>query len=127
MTTANTTGIQLTYDESGKVSLHSSCVTDLNQPKFDADWQRRAFGLAVALSEFGHYAWVDFQQELIKSIGSWQDAPDDERGRWAYYEHWVTALETVVQGHGLLEDGYVNPEDRVDHDDHDENTQGRNR
>jgi len=39
--------------------LHPSCVTDLNQPTFDAEWQRRAFGLAVALAEFGHYPWAD--------------------------------------------------------------------
>jgi nitrile hydratase accessory protein len=110
---------QLSYEESGKVSFHDTCVTDLNQPEFDAEWQRRAFGLAVALSEFGHYAWQDFQQELIEAIGSWQDAPADARGRWEYYEHWVAALNTVVQRHGLLEDGYVNPEDR-DHDDHEQ-------
>ncbi|MGH3169712.1 MAG: nitrile hydratase accessory protein [Trebonia sp.] len=107
---------QLTYDESGRVSFHSTCATDPNQPVFDAEWQRRAFGLAVALSEFGHYAWADFQRELIASIGSWQEAPDDARGRWEYYQHWVQALDTVVSRHGLLEEGYVNPEDRDDHD-----------
>ena len=116
MTTAKTTDTRLDYDDSGRVSFHDTCVTDLNQPKFDADWQRRAFGLAVGLSEFGHYAWQDFQQELIAAIGSWQEAPDDERGRWEYYEHWVTALNNVIERHGLLEDGYVNPEDRADHD-----------
>jgi nitrile hydratase accessory protein len=111
---------ELNYDESGKVVFHDTCVTDVNQPKFDADWQRRAFGLAVALSEFGHYAWQDFQQELIKAIGSWQDAPDDERGRWEYYQHWVTALNIVIERHGLLEEGYINPEDREDHGDKDD-------
>src|SRR5262249_46788834 len=30
-------------------------------------------------AEFGHYPWEDFQRELIASIGSWQDAPDDAR------------------------------------------------
>ena len=94
---------------------HPSCVTDLNQPTFDAEWQRRAFGLAVALSEFGHYPWRDFQRELITEIGGWEQAPEDARGRWEYYEHWVAALENVVRGHGLLEDGYVNPEDRDEH------------
>ncbi|MEV0070649.1 MULTISPECIES: nitrile hydratase accessory protein [unclassified Amycolatopsis] len=102
----------LDYDETGHVKFHSSCSTDLEQPVFDAEWQRRAFGLAVALSEFGHYAWEDFQRELIAAIGSWQSAPDDEKGRWEYYRHWVTALDTVVRRHGLLEEGYVNPEDR---------------
>jgi nitrile hydratase accessory protein len=103
---------RVSYGENGRVSFHASCVADLHQPRFDAEWQRRAFGLAVALSEFGHYAWEDFQQELIAAIGSWQDAPGDARGRWEYYEHWVTALNTVVERHGLLKDGYVNPEDR---------------
>jgi nitrile hydratase accessory protein len=92
--------------------LHSSCVTDLHRPTFDEEWQRRAFGLAVALSEFGHYPWESFQQELIAAIGTWQDAPSDARGRWEYYEHWVAALQNVVQGHGILDDDYVNPEDR---------------
>jgi nitrile hydratase accessory protein len=94
------------------VRFHPSSVADRNQPVFDAEWQRRAFGLAVALSEFGHFPWEDFQRELIASIGSWQDAPDDARGRWEYYQHWVTALAVVIARHGLLDDGYVNPEDR---------------
>ena len=82
--------------------LHDTCVTDMNAPTFDADWQRRAFGVAVALSEFGHYEWADFQQELINSIGSWEAAPTDERARWEYYEHWLAALERVVVDHGLV-------------------------
>ena len=86
--------------DTSPAKLHPSCVTDLNQPVFDEEWQRRAFGLAVALSEFGHYPWVDFQKELISAIGTWENAPDDARGRWNYYEHWVTALGTVVRSTG---------------------------
>lgn len=97
-----------------EAGFHPSCVTDRARPTFDADWQRRAFGLAVALSEFGHYPWDAFQQELIDAIGSWQDAPADARDRWEYYRHWVTALGSVVEKNGLLEDGYVDPADRVD-------------
>jgi len=98
---------------SEKFQFHPSSVTDPNQPVFDEDWQRRAFGLAVALSEFGHYPWQTFQQELITSIGQWQEAPDDQQGRWEYYTHWVAALERVVASTGMLRDGYVNPEDRA--------------
>jgi nitrile hydratase accessory protein len=94
--------------------FHPSCIADLNRPVFDADWQRRAFGLAVALSEFGHYPWEIFQTQLIGEIGTWQDAPTDSRGRWEYYEHWVNALRSVVRDNGLLADGYVMPEDRED-------------
>lgn len=102
------------YDESGKVHLHDSCVPDTNQPTFEADWQRRAFGLAVALSEFDHYSWDDFQGQLIQEINAWekQDTPQDS---WEYYDHWVQALLRMVDDHGLLADGYVGPRER-DHD-----------
>ena len=82
--------------------LHESCVTDMNAPTFEADWQRRAFGVAVALSEFGHYPWDAFQQELIAAIGVWEAAPSAEQGSWQYYEHWLAALERVLVDHGLV-------------------------
>jgi nitrile hydratase accessory protein len=85
--------------------LHETCVTDVNSPQFDADWQRRAFGVAVALSEFGHYSWDAFQQNLITAIGQWEAAP--EPGSWEYYDHWLTALERVVVEHGLLSEDDV--------------------
>ena len=83
-------------------TLHESCITDMDAPTFDADWQRRAFGVAVALSEFGHYPWDAFQQELITAIGDWEKSPATERGDWQYYDHWLAALETVLVGHGLV-------------------------
>ncbi|MFI7699389.1 nitrile hydratase accessory protein [Nonomuraea sp. NPDC049480] len=82
--------------------LHETCVTDMNAPTFDADWQRRAFGVAVALSEFGHYPWDSFQQRLIAAIGAWESAPAAEQGSWQYYEHWLAALEHVLVDHGLV-------------------------
>jgi nitrile hydratase accessory protein len=84
--------------------LHSSCVTDTDAPTFDAPWQRRAFGLAVALSEFDHYPWEAFQQELIGSIGSWEAGSDAERSSWEYYTHWLAALEKVVVAHGIVDE-----------------------
>jgi nitrile hydratase accessory protein len=82
--------------------LHESCVTDLNAPTFGSDWHRRAFGVAVALSEFGHYPWEAFQRQLIAAIGTWEAAPATEQGSWEYYAQWLTALEHVVVEHGLL-------------------------
>jgi nitrile hydratase accessory protein len=100
-------GHEIPYDP--EVGFHPTCVTDMARPTFDEDWQRRAFGLAIALSEFKHYRWEQFQQQLIGAIGDWQDAPADERGRWEYYQHWVAALTTLVREQGMLEDGYVMP------------------
>jgi nitrile hydratase accessory protein len=82
--------------------LHETCTTDQAAPQFDFEWQRRAFGLALALAEFGHYDWEDFQQSLIESIADWEDAPEAGRGDWRYYDHWVAALEKVVAEHHLL-------------------------
>jgi nitrile hydratase accessory protein len=78
-------------------------MTDTHAPSFDADWHRRAFGVAVALSEFGHYPWSAFQQELIAAIGGWESTPESERAGWEYYEHWLTALERVLVERGLVE------------------------
>ncbi|WP_433281017.1 hypothetical protein ACQPZA_13630 [Pseudonocardia xinjiangensis] len=63
---------------------------------------------------------ADFQRELVETIGSWEDPPADARGRGEHYEYLVAALGNLVQAKGMLEDGYVNPEDRdEDHaDDH---------
>ncbi len=89
---------------SATVPLHESCITDMDAPTFDAAWQRRAFGVAVALSEFGHYPWAAFQQQLIAAIGAWEAAPESEQGSWRYYDHWLAALEGVLVDHGVLAD-----------------------
>jgi nitrile hydratase accessory protein len=86
------------------MKLHSTCRTDQAAPQFDHEWQRRAFGLAVALSEFGHYPWKDFHHNLIQNIAQWEGMSDSERGDWEYYDHWVAALETVIADHKLLSD-----------------------
>jgi nitrile hydratase accessory protein len=80
---------------------HDACVTDADRPVFEQEWQRRAFGLAVALSEFKHYPWETFQRQLIAAIGTWEREaqPDDS---WEYYEHWLEALEQVVVDTGIL-------------------------
>lgn len=84
------------------MKLHNACTTDQAAPQFDHEWQRRAFGLALALSEFGHYPWNEFQQSLIDTIGAWEAAPSSDRGEWQYYDHWVAALEHVVEQRQLL-------------------------
>lgn len=73
------------------------------QASFSHPWELRAFALAVAAYHAGQYEWSEFQLSLIESIRQWEqngaaagDAP------WSYYEHWLTALETVLAGNGLL-------------------------
>jgi nitrile hydratase accessory protein len=70
---------------------------------FDTPWQIRAFGIAVAAHRAGHYAWTDFQRELMWAIREWEATPEAERGEWQYYDRWVAALEHLVLSTGLVD------------------------
>lgn len=71
--------------------------------RFARDWERQAFGVALALSRSGHFDWEDFRQQLIVAIGEWEQAHDSS---WDYYERWLTALERL-----LLEKQLVKPDE----------------
>jgi nitrile hydratase accessory protein len=55
---------------------------------FEAPWQGRALGMAVAIVERLGLDWREFQQRLIAAIAARPDAP--------YYESWVAALEALL-------------------------------
>jgi len=55
---------------------------------FDAPWQGRAFGLALALVQQLGLPWSAFQEHLIAEIAAHPDA--------AYYDCWVAALERLM-------------------------------
>lgn len=84
---------------------------------FNEPWEGRAFGIAVALSQAGHYSWDAFRARLIEAIGRWQRKhPRDPANEhepatcgqpgWSYYEQWLIALEGL-----LLEEGMVDQEE----------------
>ncbi len=73
---------------------------------FHDDWERRAFALAVALCEQGHYQWDEFRRHLIASIGSQEDAPENsDPNAPGYYEHWLAALEKTLANIGIIPPG----------------------
>lgn len=61
---------------------------------FEAPWEGRAFGLAVALHAKGAYRWDEFRDRLIDRIGQ-APAP--------YYESWLAAFESLVLAGGLVD------------------------
>jgi nitrile hydratase accessory protein len=73
---------------------------------FGEEWQRTAFGVALALSKFGYFDWEDFRQQLIAVIGEWERSHDLGDASWNYYECWLTALERVI-----LDKALVGPEE----------------
>ncbi|MCX6399279.1 MAG: nitrile hydratase accessory protein [Propionibacteriales bacterium] len=55
---------------------------------FSAPWERRVFGIVLALCRDGQCAWEDFRQQLIAQIAADRDRP--------YWESWAAALEAVL-------------------------------
>jgi nitrile hydratase accessory protein len=65
---------------------------------FEAPWQGRAFGLAVALSEEGLFPWEEFRQALIAAVA----AAEARGGAFRYYDAWLAAFERVLATRGVL-------------------------
>ena len=73
---------------------------------FEAPWQSRVFGVAVALHELGLLDFEEFRARLIDEIQGWQAAHPGSAEGWGYYERWLAALERT-----LAERGWLQPED----------------
>jgi nitrile hydratase accessory protein len=69
---------------------------------FEAPWQSRVFGAAVALQRSGALKFEEFRAELIEEIQAWQLSHDPADEGWAYYQRWQGALERVLGRHGLV-------------------------
>ena len=65
---------------------------------FQAPWEARAFGLAVALNAKELYEWREFSAELAATIAE----ADQNNDPSSYYTHWVASLEELVIARGLL-------------------------
>ena len=73
---------------------------DERGPVFAEPWQAQAFALAVRLSAEGHFTWAEWAAALAAQLdaAARRGAPDDGS---RYYEHWLTALERVVDAKRL--------------------------
>jgi len=70
---------------------------------FEAPWEGRAFGLAVALTDQGACEWEDFRAGLIAEIADAPSAPSDQADvPSAYYERWLAALARLAVSEGFV-------------------------
>ncbi|MFZ5720081.1 MAG: nitrile hydratase accessory protein [Pseudomonadota bacterium] len=69
---------------------------DAEGPIFAEPWQAQAFALAVQLHQEGAFSWSEWAEALSRELAG---DPTDDGSR--YYEHWVAALEGLVQGRDL--------------------------
>ena len=65
---------------------------------FQAPWEARAFGLAVALNQQDLYEWREFSAELAATTAAGEQNNDPAN----YYTRWVASLEELVIARGLL-------------------------
>ena len=69
---------------------------------FHDAWERRAFALAVALCENGHFSWDMFRNHLIREIdAAGETAAHPRPDAPGYYEHWLRSLEHVLVEQGV--------------------------
>jgi nitrile hydratase accessory protein len=65
---------------------------------FEAPWEGRIFGLAVALSDRRMYDWDEFRSRLVEEIAAADAAHPDS----SYYERWLAAFEGLLVARGLV-------------------------
>jgi len=70
---------------------------------FSAPWEARAFAIALKLSESGYFSWDEFRERLIAEVGASDRirARDGTSDRGEYYEHFLRALERILDEKGI--------------------------
>jgi nitrile hydratase accessory protein len=59
---------------------------------FQAPWEGRIFGVAVALSDRHVFSWDEFRDRLIAEIAT----ADANQSAASYYERWLASLEKLL-------------------------------
>ena len=65
---------------------------------FNAPWEGRAFGMALAVRGRSPFPWDEMRELLEGRIAAAGPADDGSH----YYEHWVAALEELLERRSLL-------------------------
>lgn len=74
---------------------------DAGGPVFAAPWQAQAFATVLQLHEAGVFTWAEWAEALGAEIKAAQAGGDPDRGD-TYYQHWLAALEALVQSKQLV-------------------------
>jgi nitrile hydratase accessory protein len=87
---------------------------------FDAPWESRAFGAAVAMAQAGVYTFDEMRDLLIEEIGQWERTHRSADDGWSYYARWLAALERLLAQNNLLDATEINERMRTiaQHQDH---------
>jgi nitrile hydratase accessory protein len=72
-------------------------------PVFAQPWEAKAFAMVLRLHERGLFTWSEWADSLAHAIRGSQAAGDADLGD-TYYQHWLRALETIVERKGAASD-----------------------
>ena len=68
-------------------------------PVFAEPWQAQAFAMVLTLHQRGVFSWPEWAQALATQIAAAQASGDADLGDTCY-QHWLSALETIVVAKG---------------------------
>ncbi len=72
------------------------------EPLFRAAWEKRAFGIAVALCEKRLIPFDDLRWRVAAAISTWERANQNQELRFSFFERWLLALERLVVDRGIV-------------------------
>ena len=94
---------------------------------FNAPWESRAFGVAIALHDAGAVDYEVFRTRLIAEIAENEREQGAGEDGGAYYERWLDALQQVLIEQAIVSEAELGERTadiahawEHDHDDHDD-------
>lgn len=72
------------------------------EPLFRAAWEKRAFGMAIALCDKGLIPFDDLRWRVAAAITTWERANQNHELRFSFFERWLLALERLVVDQGIV-------------------------
>jgi nitrile hydratase accessory protein len=69
---------------------------DAGTPVFKEPWEAKAFAMTIALHARGLFSWPQWAEALSQQIAAAQATGDADLGD-TYYQHWLRALESLVE------------------------------
>ncbi|MFB6097352.1 MAG: nitrile hydratase accessory protein [Haloferacaceae archaeon] len=80
-------------------------TADGDVPTFEAPWQARAFGLAVALADREDRDWQAFHERFVARIDEVDPTAMQADVEGTYYAQWLESLEELLLEEGLVTEG----------------------
>lgn len=69
---------------------------------FQAPWEKRAFGMAIALCQQERVLFDDLRWRVVAAITTWERANRGREETFRFYERWALALEKLLVDQGFL-------------------------